>query len=97
MFISSGGSTTSLSFKNTSYATVGGIQVSGYSGGTIQAWQPTAGQNIGNTRIFFSVKDPNSLVLAGLDLTYINAGNLTYPSAGQALQGWLATVTVFYI
>ena len=97
VFVSSGGLTISLSCNNTSYAIVGGIQVSGYSGGTILAWQPAPGQNIGNTKIYFSVKNPNTLVLGGLDLTNINAGNLTYPSAGQALQDWLATVTIFYI
>jgi hypothetical protein len=82
-----------VTIRNTAYAFVSTISVSGYfSGG---AWQ-TSG-NIGPSDIYHSSTADYSATINGLTATNVNGNNTgTKPSAGIA-SGFLGALTIFYV
>ena len=86
-----------ISLYNTQYAFCTGISASGYINGG--EWNPVAGGNIGPTKIFYTQTDDKSLIIKGLNLGNINGANTAVKSpAGRVVpQGFLATITLFYV
>ena len=84
-----------LTLNNTTNAFITGVFISGYN--TAGSWQPIPPINIGQNVVNYKVTGDNSVLLY-LPLAYINGGNLTtYPNSGTTGDGYLVSVTIFYL
>jgi hypothetical protein len=83
-----------ISLANTVYPFVVGLNASGYV--SAGAWNPVAGGNIGNTKVFYNQTADSSVEIKGLVLANINGANTaTRPGSGIAA-GFLATVSLLF-
>jgi hypothetical protein len=60
-------------------------------------WNPISGGNIGNTKLYFNTSTNNSLILQGVTLTNLTGGNSAVRPSGTSADGYLATITLFYL
>jgi hypothetical protein len=72
-----------------------GMVASGYFAS--RQWNPISGGNIGNTKVYFNTSTNNSLILQGVSLTNLTGGNSAERPSGTAADGYLATITLFYL
>lgn len=87
---------TTITMNNTAYAFVSAISASGYipAGG----WQNIQGgkYGAGNSGLYFSVTNDNSVIINGVNLGNFNGGVVSQAPTGLAA-GFVATVTIFYV
>lgn len=93
-----GGQQDSITCSNTQYSFISGINASGfYSSGL---WSPIAGGNIGGTttKLSYQFNTNNSVIITNITTSLLTSGNTaTRPQAGAPGDGFLATITLFYI
>lgn len=72
-----------------------GITASGfYAAGE---WNPIAGGNIGNTKLYFNTSTDYSAIISNVNVTLLTGGNTAIRPTGTAGDGFLATITLFYL
>lgn len=60
-------------------------------------WNPIAGGNIGNTKVYFRTSTNFSAVLQNVSTTLLTGGNTAVRPSGTTADGFLATITLFYL
>lgn len=72
-----------------------GITASGfYASGQ---WNPIAGGNIGNTKLYFQSNTDHYAIIGNVNTTLLTGGNTATRPAGTTADGFLATITLFYL
>ena len=98
IFESTTGTQDKIRFSSTQYSFISGITASGfYSSGF---WSPVAGGNIGGTttKLTYEFNTNNSVLITNITTTILTSGNTaTRPQAGAPGEGFLATITLFYM
>ena len=77
------------------FAFITGITASGYYASG--QWNPIAGGNIGNTKLHYQITTDNSAIIANVTATNITGGNTATRPSGTSADGYLATITLFYL
>jgi hypothetical protein len=83
-----------LILDNVMYANIVGYSMQGYL--TSDEWAPVPPINISRTRMYYSVTQDYSITFKGLNLGYINGGNLTVKPSWGIYAGYLATINIQY-
>lgn len=84
-----------ITMNNTSNPFVIGMLASGYYASG--QWNPIAGGNIGNTKVYFRTSTNFSAVLQNVTTTLLTGGNTAVRPSGTTADGFLATITLFYL
>lgn len=88
----------SITIIDTAYEYPISMSASGYVGSNPPStWQLTAGGNIGGSRLNWQITTDNVLVLLNVSAGFINGGNTSNRPTTGILQGWLGTLTLFYL
>jgi len=98
IFQSSTGTQDRITLSRTQNSFITGITASGfYSSGL---WSPIAGGNLGGTttKLTYQFNTNNSVVITNITTALLTSGNTsTRPQTGAPGEGFLATITLFYI
>ena len=84
-----------ITIGHTQFAFITGIAASGYYASG--QWNPIAGGNIGNTKLHYQITTDNSAIIANVTATNITGGNTATRPSGTSADGYLATITLFYL
>ena len=77
------------------YGFINGITASGfYASGQ---WNPISGGNIGNTKLHYKLSTNNSAIISNVNVTLLTGGNTAVRPTGTSADGYLATVTLFFL
>jgi hypothetical protein len=84
-----------ITLNSTQFGFITGITASGfYASGY---WNPVAGGNIGNTKLYYQITTDYSAVIGNVNLTLLTGGNSAVRPTGTSADGYLATITLFYL
>ena len=87
--------TSQITIIDTTYAFPIDINCTGYT--TSFYWSPTAQARIGGANITWQNPQDNTLILKDLTASQINGGNTGRRPESGVLEGWLGTVTIYYL
>jgi hypothetical protein len=84
-----------IALSKTEYAFITGIAASGYY--STGQWNPVSGGNIGNTKLHYQINSDYSTTITNINTTILTGGNTAIRPSGTSADGYLGTVTLFYL
>ena len=87
--------TTNIFIANITHAFPIGLSATGYT--TSLYWVPTATSYLGGGNLRWQNAEDNVLNLSGVTATRLNGANTAVRPTSGVTQGWLATLTIFYL